>query len=165
MNFVKPLKFATIWTLPLGFPLGRVDVDVSDAGVHQIRIGSGPRPKSIKPLPKVLEPLEAYLKSWPHEPTPLKIPLVGSPSDWQLAVWDRLLKIPFGETRTYGEIAKEMGRPTASRAVARACASNDWCLMIPCHRVLGAKGAISGYRWGIEWKPKLIQREWEVSTI
>ena len=164
MNFVKPHKFSNTWTLPIEFPLGRVDADVSEIGVHQIRIGSGPRPQSFKPLPKILEPLEAYLKSWPNEPAPLEIPLVGSPSDWQLAVWDRLLKIPSGQTQSYGEIARLMGRPTAARAVARACASNDWCLMIPCHRVLGAKGVISGYRWGVEWKPRLIQLEWEVST-
>ena len=163
MNFVKPHKFTNSWTLPIEFPLGRVDVDVSEIGVHQIRIGSGSCPKTTKPLPKILEPLEAFLKSWPHEPAPLKIPLVGSPTDWQLAVWDRLLKIPSGETQSYGEVARLMGRPTAARAVARACASNDWCLLIPCHRVLGANGAISGYRWGVEWKPRLIQLEWEVS--
>jgi len=165
VNFVKPPKFSKIWTLPIEFPLGRVDVDVSESGVHQIRIASGAYPQSSKPLPRILEPLEDFLKSWPLKPAPLEIPLVGSPSDWQLAVWDRLLKIPSGETQSYGEIARLMDRPTAARAVARACASNNWCLVIPCHRVLGAGGAISGYRWGTQWKPKLIQREWEVSMI
>ncbi len=165
MNFVKPPKAIEIATCSQVFPLGHVEIDVSKAGIHQIRLCTGPGPKTRSPLLDPYKPLVAFLENWPTMPAPTQIPLVLEPSDWQKAVWKLLLQIPVGETEAYGAIAKKMGRPTAARAVARACASNPWCLLIPCHRVLGANGRICGFTGGIEWKPKLLQREWEISML
>ncbi|MSR81194.1 MAG: MGMT family protein [Gemmataceae bacterium] len=165
MNFVKPPKAIETKTCSLEFPLGRVDLDVSAVGIHQIRLSTGPKPKTRSPLLDPYQPLVAFLENWPTLPAPTRIPLVMEPTVWQKAVWALLLQIPVGETEAYGAIAKKMGRPTASRAVARACASNNWCLLIPCHRVLGANGRICGFRGGMEWKPKLLCREWEFSMI
>jgi AraC family transcriptional regulator, regulatory protein of adaptative response / methylated-DNA-[protein]-cysteine methyltransferase len=75
------------------------------------------------------------------------------------AVWKALAAIPRGQTRTYGEIAAKVGRPTAARAVAQACASNRLALVIPCHRVVPASGGVGGYRWGAARKRKLLERE------
>jgi AraC family transcriptional regulator of adaptative response/methylated-DNA-[protein]-cysteine methyltransferase len=79
------------------------------------------------------------------------------------AVWRALTAIPYGETRTYSEIAASIGRPTAARAVARACATNQLALVIPCHRVVPRAGGTGGYRWGAARKRKLLERERELA--
>jgi AraC family transcriptional regulator, regulatory protein of adaptative response / methylated-DNA-[protein]-cysteine methyltransferase len=78
---------------------------------------------------------------------------------FQLRVWNALRQIPRGETRTYSQLAREMGEPNATRAVARACALNRVALVVPCHRVVGADGKLTGYRWGVERKEQLLAAE------
>jgi AraC family transcriptional regulator of adaptative response/methylated-DNA-[protein]-cysteine methyltransferase len=78
---------------------------------------------------------------------------------FQLRVWQALRQIPRGETRSYSEVAREMGEPNATRAVARACAMNRVALVVPCHRVVGASGSLTGYRWGVERKRGLLEAE------
>ena len=78
---------------------------------------------------------------------------------FQLRVWQALRQIPRGETRSYSQLAREMGEPKATRAVARACALNRVALLVPCHRVVGANGSLTGYRWGVERKRKLLEAE------
>lgn len=78
---------------------------------------------------------------------------------FQLRVWQALRQIPRGETRSYSELAREMGEPNATRAVARACATNRVALVVPCHRVVGASGSLTGYRWGVERKKALLEAE------
>ncbi|MGB8028685.1 MAG: methylated-DNA--[protein]-cysteine S-methyltransferase [Terracidiphilus sp.] len=78
---------------------------------------------------------------------------------FQLRVWQALRQIPRGETRSYSQLAREMGDPKATRAVARACATNRVALLVPCHRVVGADGSLTGYRWGVERKEKLLKAE------
>ncbi len=76
-----------------------------------------------------------------------------------MRVWSQLRKIPYGETRSYSQIAEQVGNSKAVRAVARACASNPVALITPCHRVIAANGKLSGYRWGIERKQQLLDKE------
>jgi AraC family transcriptional regulator of adaptative response/methylated-DNA-[protein]-cysteine methyltransferase len=78
---------------------------------------------------------------------------------FQLRVWQALRAIPRGETRSYSQLAREMGNPNATRAVARACATNRVALVVPCHRVVGVSGALTGYRWGVERKRQLLRAE------
>ena len=78
---------------------------------------------------------------------------------FQLRVWQALRQIPRGETRTYSQLAREMGIPKSTRAVARACAVNRVAVLVPCHRVVGANGSLTGYRWGTERKEKLLEAE------
>jgi AraC family transcriptional regulator of adaptative response/methylated-DNA-[protein]-cysteine methyltransferase len=78
---------------------------------------------------------------------------------FQLRVWQALRQIPRGETRSYSQLARELGNPKATRAVARACATNRVALLVPCHRVVGASGSLTGYRWGVERKEKLLAAE------
>jgi AraC family transcriptional regulator of adaptative response/methylated-DNA-[protein]-cysteine methyltransferase len=93
----------------------------------------------------------------------LDLPLDVQATAFQRRVWEALRRIPFGTTRTYGEIARGLGRPTAARAVARACATNPVSLVIPCHRVVRGDGGMGGYRWGIERKKALLaeEKQWE----
>jgi len=78
---------------------------------------------------------------------------------FQLRVWQALRQIPRGETRSYSQVASEIGEPKATRAVARACAVNRVALLVPCHRVVGASGSLTGYRWGVERKELLLEAE------
>jgi AraC family transcriptional regulator of adaptative response/methylated-DNA-[protein]-cysteine methyltransferase len=78
---------------------------------------------------------------------------------FQLRVWQALRTIPRGETRTYSQLAREMGMPKATRAVARACALNRVSVLVPCHRVVGASGSLTGYRWGVDRKRQLLEAE------
>jgi AraC family transcriptional regulator of adaptative response/methylated-DNA-[protein]-cysteine methyltransferase len=86
-------------------------------------------------------------------------PLDVRATAFQWQVWRALQRIPEGATRTYQEIARELGQPSAARAVARACASNRVAILIPCHRVVRGDGALGGYRWGIARKAALLTRE------
>ena len=87
------------------------------------------------------------------------LPLEIQASAFERLVWEELRSIPPGSMRTYGEIAHRIGRPTAARAVARACADNQVAVLIPCHRVIAADGSLAGYRWGVERKGALLARE------
>ncbi len=78
---------------------------------------------------------------------------------FQKAVWGEISKIPFGETRTYGEIAKAIGKPKSARAVGAACGKNPIPIIIPCHRVVGANGKIGGFAFGTDLKKKLLCNE------
>jgi len=88
-----------------------------------------------------------------------EVPLDLRGTAFQLRVWQALRGIPRGETRTYSQLARELGDPKATRAVARACALNRVSLMVPCHRVVGVSGSLTGYRWGVERKRALLNAE------
>ena len=89
----------------------------------------------------------------------LDLPVDVQATAFQRRVWEELQRIPYGATRSYSEVARSIGRPTATRAVARACATNPVCVLIPCHRVVHENGGLAGYRWGIGRKRELIEAE------
>ena len=89
----------------------------------------------------------------------LDLPVDLQATAFQWRVWKELLAIPYGATRSYSEVARAIGRPTAVRAVARAVATNPVAVVIPCHRVLHKDGSLSGYRWGPERKRVLLAKE------
>jgi AraC family transcriptional regulator, regulatory protein of adaptative response / methylated-DNA-[protein]-cysteine methyltransferase len=91
--------------------------------------------------------------------TGIDLPLDLQGTAFQQRVWNALRDIPAGETRTYGEIARKIGVPDAVRAVGTACGANHVSLAVPCHRVIGASGALTGYRWGVARKKTLLERE------
>jgi AraC family transcriptional regulator, regulatory protein of adaptative response / methylated-DNA-[protein]-cysteine methyltransferase len=102
------------------------------------------------------EVLKGYLEG--HRMS-FDLPMDIRATAFQERVWRLLAAIPYGETRTYSQIAEQLGQPTAARAVATACASNALAVLIPCHRVVGKNGTLSGYRWGIDRKRKLLETE------
>jgi AraC family transcriptional regulator, regulatory protein of adaptative response / methylated-DNA-[protein]-cysteine methyltransferase len=151
--------------------LGRLLVARTDRGVCSIAFG-----ESDSVLASALESEYPHavirhdkngLRSWVsavldhlNGTTPnIELPLDLQATSFQLLVWEELRRIPFGETRSYAEIAARLGRPHATRAVARACASNPVALVTPCHRVVRSDGTLSGYRWGTERKRKLLEQE------
>ncbi len=101
----------------------------------------------------------AILKGLEGERAILNLPLDIRASAFQMRVWSELRKIPYGETRSYAEIAESIGDRKAVRAVARACATNPVALVNPCHRVIASDGKLSGYRWGIDRKRRLLDNE------
>lgn len=91
------------------------------------------------------------------------IELIGTA--FQKRVWDALMKIPSGQTRSYAELAVALGAPQSARAVARACASNRVAVVVPCHRVIRGDGSLGGYRWGLPMKEVLLQRERAAAVV
>jgi AraC family transcriptional regulator of adaptative response/methylated-DNA-[protein]-cysteine methyltransferase len=89
----------------------------------------------------------------------LDLPLDVQATAFQMKVWEYLQRIPYGDTQSYSAVAAEMGMPKATRAVARACASNRVALVIPCHRVIRANGDLGGYRWGLDRKQTFLKVE------
>ena len=97
-----------------------------------------------------------YINGETHE---LDLPLDIRATPFQRGVWRELCAIPWGTTRSYGEIARRLGRPNASRAVGHANGSNPVAIVIPCHRAIGSDGTLTGYRWGLEYKRRLLDHE------
>jgi methylated-DNA-[protein]-cysteine S-methyltransferase len=91
------------------------------------------------------------------------LPLAPTGTAWQLAVWEALRRIPYGQTQTYGQLAAALGRPSASRAVGRANGTNPIPLVVPCHRVIGADGTLTGFGGGLHLKTSLLAHEARVS--
>lgn len=103
--------------------------------------------------------VEAILRYLDGQQPHLDLPLDIQATAFQKRVWEELQRIPYGSTRTYGEVARAIGQPGAVRAVARACATNSVALAIPCHRVIREDGNLAGYRWGIVRKQRLLESE------
>jgi AraC family transcriptional regulator of adaptative response/methylated-DNA-[protein]-cysteine methyltransferase len=161
-------------------PLGRLLVAVSERGVCAVTLGdSDPALEAalrreypqarIEPTQEKNERLEEWLgavvRHLEGSQPSLALPLDVQATAFQRRVWQALQEIPYGATRSYGEIAAAIGQPQASRAVARACASNRVALVVPCHRVVrgdfATSGEAGGYRWGAERKRRLLERERE----
>lgn len=102
------------------------------------------------------EQLSAYFAG---ELTEFDLPLAPRGTTFQLRVWNALLEIPYGQTASYGELATAIGRPGASRAVGAANGRNPIAVIVPCHRVIGADGSLTGYAGGVERKRALLELE------
>jgi AraC family transcriptional regulator, regulatory protein of adaptative response / methylated-DNA-[protein]-cysteine methyltransferase len=152
-------------------PLGRMLIAATERGVCAIQFAHSDG-ELIEGLKRefpfaVRKPDEGGLQTWVaallekmsgRELNPA-LPLDIRATAFQRQVWSYLQSIPFGATRSYGQVAKAIGQPSARRAVARACATNPVAVAIPCHRVVRGDGTISGYRWGVERKKTLLQME------
>ncbi|HLU69834.1 MAG TPA: methylated-DNA--[protein]-cysteine S-methyltransferase [Fibrobacteria bacterium] len=114
-------------------------------------------PDAREPLHRAAAALEAYFQAGKPLPRTLKSRLDGT--DFQKKVWAAIETIPWGKTRSYGEIAAQIGHPGASRAVGAACGANPLPLFIPCHRVLAANGKVGGFTGGLDVKRRLLQLE------
>ncbi|HEX8818072.1 MAG TPA: bifunctional DNA-binding transcriptional regulator/O6-methylguanine-DNA methyltransferase Ada [Terriglobales bacterium] len=152
-------------------PLGRMMVAATDKGVCAIQFADsddeleqGLRhefPFAIRRRDdKAMQPLKSQLlEQMRGESVERSLPLDIQATAFQRKVWGYLQKIPFGATRSYAAVAKGIGQPAATRAVARACATNPVAVAIPCHRVVRKSGELGGYRWGLERKEALLEME------
>lgn len=105
---------------------------------------------------RVIKELDGYFQG---TRTSFTIPQIKQGTKFQQEVWKALIKIPYGKTKTYGEIAKELGRPGAARAVGGACHENPFPIIIPCHRVIGKNGKLTGFGGGLDTKEWLLAFE------
>jgi AraC family transcriptional regulator of adaptative response/methylated-DNA-[protein]-cysteine methyltransferase len=156
-------------------PLGKMLVAATDVGVCATAFGSlaseleddlaarFPGARKERDQAGLGEAVKKILAQMSEHPVALELPLDVRATAFQRRVWETLRRIPRGETRTYSQIAKEIGQPTAVRAVARACATNPVAVVVPCHRVIGSDGTLTGYRWGLERKKKLLELEQSAS--
>lgn len=151
--------------------LGKILVAVTSLGICSIAFGGleseledamrerFPRAETTRDDEGLGNTVVQVLSQMSEHPLILALPLDIRATAFQTRVWQALQRIPRGETRSYADVAREIGQPTAVRAVARACASNPVAVLIPCHRVVGSDGNLTGYRWGIERKRKLLEAE------
>lgn len=147
-------------------PVGALKVIASDRGLSAV-LWENDDPKRVRLGPLVENPshpvlLETERQLAAYFAGTLKaftVPLDFQGTEFQKSVWAALLTIPFGETRSYGDIARQIGRPGASRAVGAASGKNPISIIAPCHRVVGAMGALTGFAGGLEVKRHLLQLE------
>jgi AraC family transcriptional regulator of adaptative response/methylated-DNA-[protein]-cysteine methyltransferase len=152
-------------------PLGLLLVATTDKGVCSVTLGDGsarltddlraefPQADIARDEANLRAQVNALLSHLAgQEPHP-ELPLDVQGTAFQKRVWEELRRIPYGQTASYSEVARRIGQPTATRAVARACATNPTALVTPCHRVVRENGEMGGYRWGIERKRQLLEQE------
>ena len=162
---------ATIRYTVADSPLGRMLIAATEKGICAIQFGRTDN-ELIEGLKRefpfaVRKNDDGGLKSWVNalvrhirgKDLNSSLPLDIRATAFQRRVWTYLQSIPFGETKSYSEVAKAIGEPRACRAVARACATNPVAVAIPCHRVVREDGSMGGYRWGMERKKSLLQME------
>lgn len=151
-------------------PLGRMLIAATDKGVCAVKLGDDAAlvnelqaefpGATLTHDAQAVEPhAQAVLDHLAGRQARLDLPLDVHGTAFQQRVWAALGEIPYGQTRSYSEVAQMIGEPSAVRAVARACATNPVALAVPCHRVVRSSGELSGYRWGVERKRALLDRE------
>jgi AraC family transcriptional regulator, regulatory protein of adaptative response / methylated-DNA-[protein]-cysteine methyltransferase len=169
---ISPSATATDLRFAIGeCDLGSILVAWSERGISAIDLGDNPATLAvafhrrfpnaalIEDEPEIESLLSRVARFVENPSVGLDLPLEISGTAFERRVWAALRAIPAGRTASYGEIARVIGAPTAARAAARACAANRIAVAIPCHRVVGHDGALTGYRWGIERKRALLARE------
>ena len=150
-------------------PLGKLMVAATERGLCAVEFAEAEDPlraalrSEYKSAVLIEEEPSAYtdaiIKQLKGQPLPGKLPLDIEATTFQRRVWQHLQTIPFGQTQSYSEVARQIGQPKAARAVARACASNPVAIAIPCHRVVRNDGEPGGYRWGMDRKEAILQSE------
>ena len=152
-------------------PVDRLTLIASDKGLAAI-LWKDDDPRRIRLSPLVEDPDNPFLVETERQLRAyfagrlktFTVPLDFSGTEFQKSVWQALLTIPFGETRSYGEIAREIGKPTACRAVGAANGKNPIPIIAPCHRVIGSTGHLTGFGGGLATKARLLELERGVSA-
>jgi methylated-DNA-[protein]-cysteine S-methyltransferase len=154
-------------------PVGRLLLAAADDGLRVLSFMEGREDKAIPPDPSWREGDSAILREtirqlrsyWSRELRDFDLPLRPQGTPFQLTVWKQLCAIPYGTTISYGELARRVGNPKGSRAVGLANGSNPIAIVIPCHRVIGANGRLTGYGGGLPIKEKLLELEQQRLTL
>ena len=151
--------------------MGRLLVAMTERGVCAVRMGDSeaelekdlrtefPHAQVDRADAVLKESVQKILNHLDNSEPHLDLPLDIRATAFQRQVWEKLRAIPYGQTVSYGDVAKALGKPGAVRAVARACATNPVALVIPCHRVVREDKSLGGYRWGLDRKKKLLEQE------
>jgi methylated-DNA-[protein]-cysteine S-methyltransferase len=160
------MRTHTVMNSPVG-PLTLVSTEGALSGLYMDEQRHRPMesvfgPRDDTQSAEVIEQLEAYFAG---DLKDFDVPLAMAGTDFQRTVWTELLRIPYGETITYGELAERLGRPTAARAVGLANGKNPISIIVPCHRVVGASGDLTGYGGGLPRKRYLLDFEKGVPAL
>ena len=142
--------------------IGYLTILSDDHYIRKIKFGKQELPKDAvwaenHPLLQQVE--QQLLEYFAGERRSFTLPLQADSTDFQKSVWNALQQIPYGTVRTYGELAKQLERPKAARAIGRACHNNPIAIVIPCHRVVGANGNLTGFAGGLSIKQILLELE------
>ena len=141
-------------------PVGMLCVEARDGAVRSIRLARAEdRLIEAAASPLLTQAVKELSEYFAGTRTNFTFPMYAEGTPFQKSVWDALSAIPFGETRTYGEIARQVQNEKGSRAVGMACNRNPIMIAVPCHRVVGAKGALTGYAYGTDMKQQLLDLE------
>lgn len=140
-------------------PIGKIAVFAENEKIIRIELKTKERADSVITEKILLKAKEQLLEYFSGKRTDFELEFEFSGTDFQKSVWRELLKIPFGKTKTYGEIAKAIGKPKAGRAVGSSCNKNPLPLIVPCHRVIGANGKLTGFACGTKTKEWLLNHE------
>jgi methylated-DNA-[protein]-cysteine S-methyltransferase len=146
-------------------PVGELLLAADDHALRRLSFQAGPDPLAVPPTwvradDGVLATARAQLAEYfAGERRAFDLPLAFDGTDFQRRVWGALLEIPYGETTSYGELARRIGRPDACRAVGLANGSNPIAVIVPCHRVIGTNGSLTGFGGGLERKRLLLDLE------
>jgi len=161
MEFLEPTTDTARWHR-VGSPLGELQLVGDGRALTRLEMSPRSIPAGGSHDPEAFGDVEAQLDAYfAGELTEFDVPLAPAGSGFQLAVWAALTRIPYGETASYGEIAAELGRPDAVRAVGSTNGRNPIAVIIPCHRVIGADGTLVGYGGGLPRKRLLLELEAE----
>ena len=152
------------WTL-LGSPVGDLLLGAEGDALCRLSFAGRRRPSGVptEDDPVLRQAAEELTRYFAGELTEFTVPLVLRGSDFEQRVWAALREIPYGETRSYGAIAKQVGEPDAARAVGVANNRNPVAIIVPCHRVIGADGKLVGYGGGLRRKVTLLELEARVT--
>ena len=143
-------------------PLGLLEVEAAADGVTKVRLGARGKQREVgdgAALEQARRARVEILAFLNGEARSFTVQLDTGGTAFQHAVWHRLLQIPFGKRRTYGEIARELGKPRAARAVGMACRANPTPILVPCHRVVTGNGSLGGFAGGAAMKRRLLELE------
>lgn len=144
--------------LPCNSPFGMLLIGLEDSAVVSLKLAAEFLPETL-PCPAAQDVTDQLSEYFSGTRTEFDIPLAPRGTPFQKLVWQELCRIPYGQTRTYGQIAAAIGKPKASRAVGLACRKNPLWILIPCHRVIGKNDSLTGYAGGLELKQKLLDLE------
>jgi methylated-DNA-[protein]-cysteine S-methyltransferase len=168
MSFAQAAQSPTAkrWQMPINTPLGRMSLVASEAGLtgawfehqqHRPDIDQLPWGPSLHWLREAKQQVGEYFAGQ-RQQFELQLEAVQG-SRFQQQVWQALRDIPFGRFTSYGQLAQHLNHPNGARAVGMAVGRNPWSIIVPCHRVVGANGALTGYAGGLDRKLALLQRE------
>jgi methylated-DNA-[protein]-cysteine S-methyltransferase len=145
--------------------VGPVTVASTDRGLAAVHFGNSVPDGAVVDNSANREIVQQLSEYFEGKRTRFELPLDVEGTAFQKSVWNELLRIPYGETRSYGDIAKALGKPAAARAVGMANHNNPVAIVIPCHRVVGQNGSLTGYAAGLQLKQQLLSIERQGTTL
>ncbi len=146
-------------TISYRSPVGIIEIGANSDKITSVSFADTINDTAGKPSPVLKEVIKQFDEYFAGERKAFSLGIELNGTDFQTYVWQELMNIPYGTVISYSQLAHNIGKPDAIRAVAAAVGANKLAILIPCHRVIGKDGSLTGYRWGIERKKRLLELE------